>query len=140
MKTLNQQWASTILSQVEAVKKADKVYQQKYGSMSHKLPVLIRTAGLVQALAFVGARGEPAHHQLLMDLAIVLGYGNEKELWEQTYQAELTKYMYLTQRALAALLWYKRFAQSVLGVAAGDEPGEDSPKEDASHASTTQST
>lgn len=136
MKTLNQQWANKILEQVEKVPK-DKTYRQKYGSMSHKLPVLVRTAGLVQALSFVEARGESAHHQLLTDLATILGHENDKDaLLTRVYKANLDEYMYLTQRVLAALLWYKRFAQSVLGVEAGTEDT-GSPGEGTADASTT---
>lgn len=114
MKTVDQQRAAKIFEQVGAVAEGSR---QKYGSMSHKLPVLVRTAGLVQALAFVEARGEKPHHQLLDDLAEAIGIeGGRSALLKQSREAALDEYMYLTQQVLQALLWYKRFAQSVLDV------------------------
>lgn len=96
-------------------------YRKEYGSMAHKLPVLIRTAGLAQALTFVQARGEQPHQELLTHLAEVIDMQDGARLAERSRHAELHEYMYLTRQALAALLWYKRFAQSVLKVEAGDE-------------------
>jgi CRISPR-associated protein Cmr5 len=93
--------------------------------MAHKLPVLIRTAGLAQALAFVQARGKNAHKKLLDDLATVISAQNGETLATTSRTAPLPDYMRLTQHALAALLWFKRFAQSVLEVEPGEE-GEDS--------------
>lgn len=106
---------------------------KKYGSMAHKLPVLIRVAGLAQALQFVDSRGTDDHKLLLQHLALTLGFmddgGDDVEkaktkLLDSSRTAQLGPYMLLTQRSLAALQWYKRFAQSVLKVDAGDESGE----------------
>jgi len=89
--------------------------------MAHKLPVLIRTAGLSQALGFVAARGNLMHLRLVQDLAATLG---RRDLPGDSRMApNLQAYMRLTQETLDALLWYKRFAQSVLKVDASDEPG-----------------
>ncbi len=92
--------------------------------MAHKLPILIRTAGLAQALAFVNARGKEEHKRLLNDLALTLKQQNRENLAETAMNAALSEYIYLTQQALAALLWYKRFAQSVLDVQPGTEESE----------------
>ncbi|MBP8613611.1 MAG: type III-B CRISPR module-associated protein Cmr5 [Firmicutes bacterium] len=81
---------------------------------------LIRTAGLAQAVGFVQSRGTTAQRQLLDDLSEAVGVEN---IAESTREAELTDYMKLTNDVMAALVWYKRFAASVLGVEseAGDE-------------------
>ena len=92
--------------------------------MAHKLPILIRTAGLAQALAFVDARGKDSQKQLLQDLAGTVGKQNSVSLLRRAREAELSEYMLLTQQVMAALLWYKRFAQSVLGVEASDAKDE----------------
>jgi len=59
-----------------------------------------------------------------MDLAKTMKKDTKDALLECAREAELTEYMLLTRQALAALLWYKRFAQSLLDVtdaqAAGD--------------------
>ncbi|GAB4559042.1 MAG: type III-B CRISPR module-associated protein Cmr5 [Anaerolineae bacterium] len=120
MRTLEQQMASEIYSQVAGLK-GDKQKATEYGSMAHKLPVLIRQAGLVQALAYVEARGKPGAKQLLSDLAAVLGEKSSENLLAHTRDADLLEYMDLTRRATVALTWYKRFAQSVLGVDPTDE-------------------
>ena len=58
MQTRSQKYAARIFKQVEELQKHhDAGDQKQYGSMAHKLPVLIRTAGLSQALGFVAARG-----------------------------------------------------------------------------------
>lgn len=99
----------------------DTAYTTSYGSMAHKLPVLIRTAGLMQALEFVAARppSQQAQRDLLGDLATVLGYPTADALCVAVRGAEIGAYMRLTQEALQALLWFKRFAQSVLSVEGG---------------------
>jgi CRISPR-associated protein Cmr5 len=136
MQTRDQKLAAAVYERVANVKEApDKKdsYRTEYGSMAHKLPVLIRTAGLAQALAFVQARGKDAHKKLLDDLAAVISAQNGETLDASTGEtlattsrmAPLHDYMRLTQHALAALLWFKRFAQSVLEVEPGEE-GEDS--------------
>lgn len=123
MQTRDQKLAGPIFEQVSEIAKRAEVERKKYGSMAHKLPVLIRTAGLAQALAFVEARGSEPQRLLLDHLAkIVLADNRTKtELLKESRDASLEKYMLLTQNTLAALLWYKRFAQSVLGVEQGSE-------------------
>ncbi|HRV94358.1 MAG TPA: type III-B CRISPR module-associated protein Cmr5 [Anaerolineae bacterium] len=117
MQTRDQKYAAKIYEQVSALPEND---HQKYGTMSHKLPILIRTAGLVQALAFVEARGEEAQKKLLDHIAIVVGVDDRANLLRQSRTAALSDYMNLTQQVLTALLWYKRFAQSILKVDASD--------------------
>jgi CRISPR-associated protein Cmr5 len=121
MLTRDQKYATIIYDQVCKIKreKPEKEYT-KYGAMSHKLPILIYTAGLAQALTFVDARGEQIQKQLLKDLAATVGHNDADTLLKVVREANLSSYMRLTQQILAALLWYKRFAQSILGVEASD--------------------
>ncbi len=129
MLTRDQRYAVEAHKHVSAVKKED---QRSYGAMAHKLPILIRTAGLAQALTFVEARGLKSQTQLLTDLASTLGKASGGVLLEQARNSELSAYMLLTQQVLAALLWYKRFAQSILGVEASEDSqsSQDGKKED----------
>ncbi len=73
MQTRDQKYGAAIFKQVkeEVAGKGDD-YKNSYGSMAHKLPMLIRSAGLAQALAFVEARGKTAHQDLLGHLAKVV--------------------------------------------------------------------
>jgi len=116
--TRDQQYAATAYDQVNRVKtkEVEAANYKPYGAMAHKLPILIRTAGLAQALEFVNSRGKPVQKQLLKDLAVTVGQKDIEALLSYSRSAPLSEYMRLTQQTMAALLWYKRFAQSILGV------------------------
>jgi CRISPR-associated protein Cmr5 len=130
--TREQTYAKEVFERIEPFIEKDRATQKKYGSLAHKLPVLIRTAGLAQSLAFVKARnkeeGAP-QRQLLRDLESVLRktsvLASEQTLVECSRLAGFDEYMRLTESALEALLWFKRFAQSELKVEPGDEAEED---------------
>src|SRR5437667_273155 len=98
--------------------------------MAHKLPILIHTAGLIQALEFVKSRGNPIQKCLLEHLAITVGQNDAETLLKVVRGSGLNGYMCLTRQILAALLWYKRFAQSILEVDATEAALEDDKKND----------
>lgn len=141
MKTINQEYAVKAHERVQAAydkypkdpKKA-KSYCKKYGTMAHKLPILIRTAGLVQALAFVAAKGEKtsAWKDYLNDVATTIGRSSGQALLQESQNAQINQYIRLTREVSAALLWYKRFAESILKVEASDQDDEDAAEEDGS--------
>jgi CRISPR-associated protein Cmr5 len=133
MLTRDQRYAATIYTQIQGThypKGSENA--TKYGSLAHKLPILIRKAGLMQTLAFVEARHKPKEmqdlqtkhpqYQLLVHLAETLKFEDTQAFLDAVRQAPLGTYMLYTQQALDALLWYKRFAESVLDVKASDEP------------------
>ncbi len=130
MLTREQRYATKIFEQVTELEQASPEKKTKYGSMAHKLPVLIRVAGLSQALHFVHSRGNDDQKLLLKHLAYTLDMHDDKgekaqsaveKLLDNSRTAQLSMYMYLTHQALAALLWYKRFAQSVLKVESAED-------------------
>lgn len=126
MFTRNQRYASAIYEQVSQIQRKYKEKERnEYGSMSHKLPILIRSAGLAQALAFVASRGSDSQQELLEHLAqvVISQDANADQLLTRSRTAPLNQYMQLSQSVMAALLWYKRFAQSVLGVEASQDDG-----------------
>lgn len=132
MNTTSQQFAQIAHRQVTAVaqqhKKGSKE-RQKYGSMSHKLPILIRKSGLAQALAFVQAKAskEPIYTQLLDDLAEAVQWPDANSgtlLVTKSREEQLDGYILLTRRATAALVWYKRFAESILNIESGKDEGD----------------
>jgi CRISPR-associated protein Cmr5 len=126
MLTYDQKYAQKAYEHVTAIKDGkDEKAKKSYGSMSHKLPILIYKAGLVQALTFVEARGKEVQKQLLDDLAKSIDAENKVNLLQLARGAKLSEYIYLTQQVLAALLWYKRFAQSILGIDASDVDDEE---------------
>src|SRR6266699_1292655 len=114
IQTRDQEYAVHAYNRVKTVKHMPEAARDRYGSMAHKLPILIRTAGLVQALAFVNARGKGLQKQLLEDLAVTVEQNDTANLLRSVRSANLSEYMRLTQHIMAALLWYKRFSQSIL--------------------------
>ena len=125
MKTRDQRLAHDVYAHVVQFEQTHPSHTawKQYGSLAHALPILIRTAGLAQALAFVEARHAPSspQRQLLQDLQAVLG---QPQLVARSREAHFGAYLQLTQQTLAALLWFKRYAQSVLDVQAGDDAEE----------------
>ncbi len=120
MRTLEQELAEKVYQQVSRLQVGSD-FAKEYGGMAHKLPVLIRQAGLVQALAYVAARGKDGAKHLLEDLAQTLECESAEHLLKKSREADLLEYMHLTRKATVALTWYKRFAQSVLGVEPTEE-------------------
>jgi CRISPR-associated protein Cmr5 len=126
MLTRDQKYAMDAHDKVRQIQKHPKA--KSYGVMAHKLPMLIRSAGLAQALAFVESRGNECQRELLDDLASTIGKADRQELLKASRgeenttnnEGQLQAYMRLTQQIMDALLWYKRFAQSILDVQSGD--------------------
>lgn len=123
--TRDQRLAALILSQVQKLAaeypKGDKE-RNRYGAIAHSLPALIRTSGLAQALAFVQSRDKKGTTLLLNHLGEAVYKGDGNALCTASLiTTDLREYMWLTERVLAALLWYKRYAQVVLEVAQGTE-------------------
>jgi CRISPR-associated protein Cmr5 len=123
MQTRNQKFAVSVYEKVVAHKDKSKPDKVKYGAMAQKLPVLIRTAGLAQAISFLEAKSkkesEKMNKQLLDDLSETVGeiMRFDKGTFAEKCRADkLTAYLQLTQNTLAALLWFKRFSVSVLEV------------------------
>ncbi|MCC6743822.1 MAG: type III-B CRISPR module-associated protein Cmr5 [Acidobacteria bacterium] len=123
--TRSRAYATSAFQHINAVAKEPEGDRRKYGTMVLHLPILIRTAGLAQAIAFVSARGNEAQKKLIPHLEKTLGL-NGGALEEKSRVAALAEYRDLSRRTLEALDWYKRFVQSVLKVEASDDLGEDS--------------
>lgn len=115
MRTREQERMSESLKQIRAVQRTNE--SADYGRACLQFPVLVRTAGLCQAIAFFRSR-KGAHMRYVADLAAQLrvsGLFNDKQdvLGELT-NADLAGYMLLTRESLAIAAWLKRFAQSEL--------------------------
>ena len=129
MKTLDQEMAGKVYNKVSEYAGRygkDSPERKKYGSMAHKLPILIRTAGLAEALAFTDSRKKDPIDSLLNALAEVVSsdfmpFQNKENLLSKSRSADLQDYMYLTRRSMLALKWFKRFAQSILEVDVTDD-------------------
>lgn len=131
MRTRDQRLAALIFHRVRAVPEEQR---QKYGTAAHRLPMLIRTAGLVQALAFMKSRNKAGIDQLLADLCTAVLHlpeqlesdepahgGNADELLTQSREGDLATYMMHTTRALQALGFMRRYVKSELKIDASDD-------------------
>lgn len=107
MQTREQRYAKTIYGQIEQLREEDR---EDYLTMTKRLPFLIRSAGLTQALHFADTR-TAGSKQLVADLGNAI---SENNLLSQSRNSEINEYIYLTEKCLTALSWYKRIAQSLL--------------------------
>lgn len=128
MKTRAQQDMELAAKLVDAVSGYDKETQQIYGGLCHSFPVMVRTCGLCQAVAFSKAKAgerkdsrEKAHDLILQHVSQVLGI--QGDLLQAVRDASASDYMLYTRRVLSAWVYFKRFAESILKVssAAGAE-------------------
>jgi CRISPR-associated protein Cmr5 len=114
---------------------------KRSGNLAHQLPIIIRNAGLAQALEFVRSKAtekEPWKF-LLDDLThtALLNNLNEQQEPKDTLPnnhfdfattcrgTKLKEYMRYTRDVMAACLWYSRFAESVLEVKRGEDDAKD---------------
>lgn len=127
MHTNSQKYAQKAYKDVTAVQKdKNDDYHKKYATMAHRLPVLIHTAGLTQALAFVEAKSqnEPAWEAYFNHVAEALEKADGNTLFLESQTAELEEYILLTKRVNDVVVWYKRFAESVLKIDASQADSE----------------
>lgn len=130
--TRSQRYLDLALRHVEAIRddtSPDDDRRRIYGGLCHTFPVLVRTNGLCQTLAFIAAKSaaddtEPsdqaqAYRDLSGQVAEVLGI--EGDPLRTVRRAGLSDYMRYTRTILDAWVYYRRFAVSVLKVDAGSK-------------------
>lgn len=96
--------------------------RKTYGGLCHEFPVMVRTCGLCQAVAFsldkAGNNDKPrekAHELLLRHVACILGV-ERNGLGEHIQELSTVDYMLATRKIVSAWLFFKRFAVSILKV------------------------
>ena len=97
--------------------------QKKYKTGAKKLPVLIKTNGLGQALAYIQIRNRDLYSNLmdwLCDKELIEASG---DLVSQVINMKSNEYRRLTTECLAYLNWVRRFVDSLMPKV----EGEDSP-------------
>lgn len=130
MPTLDQQRAALAFEHVSRFEpKTDPA--KKYATMVHKLPALITSAGLCQALHFVQSRAkdDPNKKKLLDHLAEQLvrvdpAIKDARSLLDRVRKAELPEYLRLTHEARVCASWYRRMVQGVLKIDASESDSE----------------
>ena len=121
--TLEQQRAALAFEHLKTVAEKDR---KVYGAMALKLPALIRSAGLCQALHFVKSRRKDPLNKLLDHISGQLtrvdsSITSMDSLCEQARRADVASYVWLTREALASVTWYGRLARSEWGIVPGEE-------------------
>lgn len=137
VQTRSQQQMKLALELVQEVARQypdkDNLVRKIYGGLCHNFPILVRSCGLCQAVAFsvdkAGALGSEskddkdravAHHLHLQHVANVLGIPADN-LLNRLLDAPVDEYIRYTRDTLSAWVYFKRFARSILKV----EPGGD---------------
>lgn len=137
MSTRRQRYLAQALKHVTEVKQLPGEHAEDakdiYGRLCHKLPILIRTNGLIQTLAFVEekagggqhahAKAQPrAYYLLKQHVAETLDVPTNGLLGE-IQQASTPRYARHTQTLLDAWVYYKRLSVSILDVKADGDLG-----------------
>ena len=130
MKSRSQEFANDVWNKIPVfVPSSDNA--KKYGAWAHSLPILIRTSGLAHTLAFVISKSPNGSQErdMLNDFAQVVLANNTataEGLTDRVRTCDLQLYMHLTRRSLEVCVWFKRFAESKLGIKAGEGDSNDS--------------
>lgn len=122
--TLEQERAALAFQHVQTV--TDEEQRKIYGSMAQKLPALIRSAGLCQALYFVKSRGKAPLITFLNHIGEQLrradaDISDAESLCKRVRLADLAHYVWLTREVLASVGWYARLSRSEWNI----QPGTD---------------
>ena len=121
MQTNDQRYANEVFPNIQAM--VDDGQAGKYKTVCKKAGSLVRNSGLMQALAFMKARGQkPAerHHQTLLnhikDELIGLGCIAPAidDLTDYIRTTSLSNYMIHTRQVLMLLNWHKRLADTLI--------------------------
>ncbi len=110
--------AISAFSHVQARHSANPVeYREAYLSQARELGILVRRAGLLQAVEFISRSNKQAHKDLLEDVAkTVLGKNSTLALLLAKCRAEmpLVEYRYFTREVIATANWYRRYGDSIM--------------------------
>jgi CRISPR-associated protein Cmr5 len=128
MATRDQQRAALAYKHVSAYVGDDdnvKKRAKKYATIVHKLPALLQTSGLCQALHFVASRTDTEQRSYIDHLAEQLsrvdpGIKAREDLLKKAREANLDGYLRLTDEAMACAAWYRRLVQSLLKIEMGE--------------------
>ena len=143
MKTRAQNYSKQVYQQISALNFNDE-QKKLYGSICHQFPIMVLRSGLAQSVAFLWVKAksgedeakkseEPtknkkmAYKCFLQHLSFITGHANEqpKDFQQRIHQMELDEYRRTTRTILSACIWYKRFAESLLNVCAGEVSSDD---------------
>lgn len=125
----DQQRAALAYEHVAAYVDEDKAVKKKYATIVHKMPALLQSAGLCQALHFAWSRDNEQRkyvEHFAGQLAYCLGVQklDAEQLLDHVRRASLGEYLVLTDEALLCAAWYRRLVQGVLKIEASEADAE----------------
>ena len=139
--TRQQRMMRNAIDHVNNVAGQTRDVQKKYGGLCHNFPIMIRQCGLCQSVAFLASKGEDPHRLILNHAQEQLGLGQPNgqfltpaEFAQCVACWGTSEYALKTRLTLQAFTFYKRLAESILDVKAGEgledaaereEPGEE---------------
>ncbi len=107
--------------------------EKNYPKLARKFPALAHNCGLAQAIAFVRAKEGNTGTMYLNHLSSVMdGPKNdldERSLDERSREASLSEYQLLSQEAIEAATWLKRYAEALLDKGSGQDGSAETPPE-----------
>ncbi len=122
IQTRDQIRAQMVFEHIKELENSEKLGKE-YGTLANSAPTLIRSAGLMQFLAFYKAKDKNHHRKYLNYLSNELIQMEvmpvNTDLFNYVMNCNLPNYIRLTKEILALSQWHKRFAQSVLKVESG---------------------
>lgn len=102
--------------------------QKRYNALAHKLPVLLRTSGLVQVMAFLLAKagGKNEDKSAERRLAVHLGQHLQRakqvddgdkveDVCTAVQKAPYPRYLRMQEEAVACAAWHRRFSAALFG-------------------------
>lgn len=124
--TYSQDIAARVHTQIKTQEDKPKDFIKDYGRLCNRFPILVLENGLAQAVGYLSGKAKKpnAEYVFLGHLAEILNQEPHQFL-DTVLTASLSDYRRLTRRTLAAAVWYKRFAQGVLGIDATGESEDD---------------
>lgn len=127
MKTRAQRDMELALNCVREVTGKQEKVREIYGGLCHSFPVMVRTCGLCQAVAFSEDKRQSNDsnraeaHQLLLNHVERILELPPQSLLNKILAADAATYLLYTRRVLNAWVYFKRFAVSILKVESGGE-------------------
>ncbi len=111
--TRQQRWSTEAHAHVVKVAKGGDT--AKYNTWCRKMPSLIQTSGLIQALVFIESRGAEGK-KFCDDLARIYDPKLDRDkLRDKAQKAPLAEYLALSRDLINVSIWMRRFAQIELG-------------------------
>lgn len=123
MKSLEQGIAESAYRHVHEIKnEGNSALEQAYGGLCHRFPQMVMLNGLRLTLVYLEAKGNGnaedkpnAYHRFRQHM---------NDLLKPDDFQFAGSYRYQTRLALRAALWYKRYAEAILGVTEASNTGE----------------